>query len=261
MSVGKYRIILSALFLLSSPVFSAEIYKTDNTSVLGEITGKDEESVSVRTESGIFEISWQDVLCVEDRLPSGRARVILPPFAGSLSVGLNGSRMFMDGSDGDIIGVFAGYMPFRKFEFTFDAQVMKNSGDYGGVTSKSETTTYSAGVNYYFYPSARNYLDWARSKARKEGHSGTRPPLTLNPLSLRMYTGFSAGATRTKSSVAGDGDSSSETSYTWTVFGLAYSLTRDLSVDWNMKLTAVPPVEEETDLIYSTGIGLRFKVF
>ncbi|HNT97145.1 MAG TPA: hypothetical protein PKK31_02635 [Elusimicrobiales bacterium] len=257
----KRQIFLSALFLFASPAFSAEIYKTDHTFFSGDIVAKDKDVISIRTDSGVSEVSWQDVVCVEDRLPSGRARVILPPFTGSLSVGLNGSRMFMDGSDGDIVGVFIGYMPFRKFEFAFDAQVMKNSGDYGGVASKSETTTYSAGVNYYFYPFARNYLDWARSKARKEEASGSRPPLTLNPLSLRMYTGFSAGTTRTKSSVAGDSDSSSETSYAWTVFGLAYSLTPDLSVDWNMKLTAVPPVEEENELIYSTGVGLRFKVF
>jgi len=253
--------------LLFSPfnIYSDEIYLNDKTAIFCKLEEIKENSVIIKTDSDKKEIQWNDILCIEKENSSGKSSIELPPFKKSISFGLNGSHMFVSNSNNNSVGIFAGYMPLRNFEFSFNAQLDKSKSEYLGYKTESQSIIYDIGVNYYFFPVKKNYLDWARSndnnKKLSKGWFSSSGGLKLNPLKVQIYTGLSAGLTETKTKSSGYKTKSSKMSYTLTLFGINYYVSRNSSFNWNMKITLVPPVESEDDLIYAMTAGIRFKLF
>ena len=257
-----FGVLMFLLFLGDLSLYSDYVYMTNDTILSGMIIDSGKDFITLKYENGGSQkIYYDEIVFLAKKDKKGELEIELPPFKKSITLGLDGMETFSDGLETHWGEVSIGYMFSRSFEILFNFGIDKTSGkySYGGCISK----TYNLGMNYYFFPTRRNYLEFLKEKTGEKKMDKWEKIISkgifTNPIRTQKYSGINIGITEDENKKAGIKDK--DVSIDLTLIGVNYFITRNAALNWNINILTKLPANEPSDWIISINLGLRFRIF
>jgi len=257
-----FGVLIIFLFFGDLSLYSDYVYRANDTILSGMIIDGGKDFIILKDENDKKEkIYYDEIVFTMKKDNEGKSIIELPPFKKSITLGLDGMETFSNGFETHSGGISIGYMFSRKFEFLFSFNMDKTNGkySYGGTLSK----TYNLGINYYFFPSKKNYLEFLEEKTGEVKVSRWKKIISkgifTNPVKIQKYSGVNIGITQSENKKAGIKDK--DISIDLTLIGVNYFITKNAGLNWNIDVLTKLPANEPSDWIISMNLGLRFRIF